>query len=211
MMHGYNLTERLQKVLAMAREEATRLHHEYVGTEHLLLGLIRERKGVAANVLARLNVDPDELRRQIDKIVKPGRATSHPGPDLPYTSRAKQVLELAMMQMRDLGHSYAGTEHLLLGLLAEGKGIAAQVLGSAGVHRDVAKAEVNAILGTELPGQELSPHPPTTYEQPGAPRGKAIERVDLILAYEDGSQFTVSFRDADELRGFLAWVAASGG
>src|SRR6266571_4715334 len=93
-MNGYNFTDRVRKVLQMAREEAARLHHEYVGTEHILLGLIREGEAVAA------------------------------GPDLPYTSRAKKVLELAMSEARELNHSYVGTEHLLLGLLREEKGIA---------------------------------------------------------------------------------------
>ncbi len=210
MMDGYSLTERLRKVLAMAREEAARLHHEYVGTEHLLLGLTREREGVAATALGRLNVDLDELRVRIEKVVKAGPAASHPGPDLPYTSRAKRVLELAMTQMRDLRHSYAGTEHLLLGLLAEQKGIAAQVLNFAGVELDPARAEILRILGTEVPPQSSSPHPPTSHEQLVAQRGKAIERVDVILEYDDGSHFTASFRNTNEARGFLMWVASSG-
>ena len=211
MMHGYNFTERLRKVLALAREESARLHHEYVGTEHLLLGLTRETEGVAATALGRLNVDLDDLRHRVERVVKAGRATSYPGPDLPYTSRAKQVLELMLRHAGDLGHSFVGTEHLLLGLIAEGKGIAAQVLISAGVHLDAARAEVNALLGTELPGEELSRHVSTSYDQLAAQRGKAIEHVDLILEYQDGSQFTTSFRNADELLGFLRWVASATG
>jgi len=114
-MNGYNFTERVRKVLAMAREEASRLHHEYVGTEHILLGLIREGEGVAATVLQNLNVDLDEIQQKIEETVKKGKAPQ--ASDLPYTSRAKKVLELAMAEARDLSHSYVGTEHLLLGLL----------------------------------------------------------------------------------------------
>jgi ATP-dependent Clp protease ATP-binding subunit ClpC len=150
-MNGYNFTERVRKVLAMAREEAARLHHEYVGTEHILLGLIREGEGVAAAVLQNLNVDLDEVQQRIEDTVKKGKAATATGPDLPYTSRAKKVLELAMAEARDLSHSYVGTEHLLLGLLREEKGIAAQVLTDAGVNLDAARTETLRLLGTEMP------------------------------------------------------------
>src|SRR5687767_1192136 len=150
-MNGYNFTERVRKVLAMAREEAERLRHEYVGTEHILLGLIREGEGVAAAVLQNLSVDLDEIQQKIEETVKKGKAAAATGPDLPYTSRAKKVLELAMGEARDLSHGYVGTEHLLLGLLREEKGIAAQVLTDAGVNLDAAKAETLRLLGTEMP------------------------------------------------------------
>ena len=147
-MNGYNFTERVRKVLAMAREEAARLHHEYVGTEHILLGLIREGEGVAAAVLQNLSVDLDEIQQKIEETVKKGKAAQTTGPDLPYTSRAKKVLELAMSEARELNHSYVGTEHLLLGLLREEKGIAAQVLTDTGVNLDAARAETLRLLGT---------------------------------------------------------------
>src|SRR5690242_2809207 len=150
-MNGYNFTERVRKVLAMAREEAARLHHEYVGTEHILLGLIREGEGVAAAVLQNLSVDLDEIQQKIEETVKKGKAAQTTGPDLPYTSRAKKVLELAMGEARELNHSYVGTEHLLLGLLREEKGIAAQVLTDAGVNLDAARSETLRLLGTEMP------------------------------------------------------------
>src|SRR5579864_5388103 len=150
-MNGYNFTERVRKVLAMAREEAARLHHEYVGTEHILLGLIREGEGVAAAVLQNMNVDLDEIQQKIEETVKKGKAAQTTGPDLPYTSRAKKVLELAMSEARELNHSYVGTEHLLLGLLREEKGIAAQVLTDTGVNLDAARAETLRLLGTEMP------------------------------------------------------------
>src|SRR6266480_2289093 len=169
-MNGYNFTERVRKVLAMAREEAARLHHEYVGTEHILLGLIREGEGVAAAVLQNLSVDLDEIQQKIEETVKKGKAAAATGPDLPYTSRAKKVLELAMGEARDLSHGYVGTEHLLLGLLREEKGIAAQVLTDAGVNLDAAKAETLRLLGTEMPqgGTQAAPQgTPGTQPQTG--------------------------------------------
>ena len=152
MLNGYNFTERVRKVLAMAREEAARLRHEYVGTEHILLGLLREGEGVAATVLQNLSADLDDIQLKIEQVVKKGRPGQTTGPDLPYTSRAKKVLELSMEEARDLHHAYVGTEHILLGLLREERGIAAQVLVDAGVTLDRARDETLRILGTEIPG-----------------------------------------------------------
>jgi ATP-dependent Clp protease ATP-binding subunit ClpC len=165
-MNGYNFTERVRKVLTMAREEAARLHHEYVGTEHILLGLIREGEGVAATVLQNLNVELEEIQQKIEETVKKGKAGQASGPDLPYTSRAKKVLELAMSEARELNHSYVGTEHLLLGLLREEKGIAAQVLTDAGVNLEAARAETLRILGTEMPQQGSASQAPTASGAP---------------------------------------------
>src|SRR5687767_12121547 len=156
-MNGYNFTDRVRKVLQMAREEAARLHHEYVGTEHILLGLIREGEGVAAAVLTNLNVDLDDIQQKIEETVKKGKAAAAPGPDLPYTSRAKKVLELAMSEARELNHSYVGTEHLLLGLIREEKGIAAQVLADADLTLAAARAETLRILGTDVPPDRGTP------------------------------------------------------
>lgn len=153
IVNGYNFTDRVRKVLQMAREEAARLHHEYVGTEHILLGLIREGEGVGAAVLSNLDVDWREIQQQIEETVKKGKAAA--GPDLPYTSRAKKVLELAMSEARELNHEYVGTEHLLLGLLREEKGIAAQVLRDAGIDLQKARAETLRLLGAELPTTPL--------------------------------------------------------
>ena len=107
-MNGYNFTERVRKVLAMAREEAARLHHEYVGTEHILLGLIREGEGVAAAVLQNLSVDLEDVTQKIEDTVKKGKAAQATGPDLPYTSRAKKVLELAMAEARNPVPTFVG-------------------------------------------------------------------------------------------------------
>jgi ATP-dependent Clp protease ATP-binding subunit ClpC len=159
----------------MAREEAARLHHEYVGTEHILLGLIREGEGVAAAVLTNLNVDLEEIQQKIEETVKKGKAAAAAGPDLPYTSRAKKVLELAMSEARELNHSYVGTEHLLLGLLREEKGIAAQVLTDAGVNLEQARAETLRLLGSEMPatpaggGTGAQPTPPKSEKKSKTP------------------------------------------
>jgi ATP-dependent Clp protease ATP-binding subunit ClpC len=147
---NYNFTDRVRKVLAMAREEAVRLQHDYVGTEHILLGLIREGEGVAAAVLMNLNVDLDQIQERTEEQVRKGKAGATMG-ELPYTSRAKKVLEFAVAEARDLNHSYVGTEHLLLGLLREEKGVAAQVLESLGVTLEQAREQTLKLLGTDMP------------------------------------------------------------
>ncbi|HKK93525.1 MAG TPA: Clp protease N-terminal domain-containing protein, partial [Longimicrobiales bacterium] len=146
---NYNFTDRVRKVLAMAREEAIRLQHDYVGTEHILLGLIREGEGVAAAVLTNLSVDLDEVHERVEESVRKGKATIALG-ELPYTSRAKKVLEFAMTEAREFNHSYVGTEHLLLGLLREEKGIAAQVLNHLGISLEDARAETLKVLGSDV-------------------------------------------------------------
>ena len=146
---NYNFTERVRKVLSMARQEAIRLQHDYVGTEHILLGLIREGEGVAAHVLGNLSVDLDRIHERVEESVRKGKATIALG-ELPYTSPAKNVLEFAMSEAHELNHSYVGTEHLLLGLLRESKGIAAQVLNSLGVTIDEARAETQKVLGSDV-------------------------------------------------------------
>jgi len=193
-MHGYNFTERTRKVLAMAREEAVRLHHEYVGTEHILLGLIREGEGVAATILQNLNAELEEIQEKIEETVKKGKAAQITGPDLPYTSRAKKVLELAMEEARALQHSYVGTEHLLLGLLAEAKGIAVQVLGSLGVTLESARAEVLRLLGTEL-----TPYPGTE-----PPPNEKPARIGLSLHYSNGAVVRKSFTNVADAASFLS-------
>ena len=147
---NYNFTDRVRKVLAMAREEAIRLKHDYVGTEHILLGLIREGEGVAAAVLANLSADLDELKRLVEGNIRAGKSSSSIG-ELPYTTQAKNVLEHAMAETEELNHTYVGTEHLLLGLLRQEKGLAAKVLGEAGIGLDSARAETLKLLGTDMP------------------------------------------------------------
>ena len=149
MNYNFNFTERVRKVLSMARQEAIRLQHDYVGTEHILLGLIREGEGVAAHVLGNLGIDLDRVHERVSESVRQGKATIALG-DLPYTSPAKKVLDFAMAEARELNHSYVGTEHLLLGLLRESKGVAAQVLNSLDVSVEEARSETLKVLGRDV-------------------------------------------------------------
>ena len=180
---NYNFTERVRKVLSMARQEAIRLQHDYVGTEHILLGLIREGEGVAAHVLGNLSVDLDRIHERVEESVRKGKATIALG-ELPYTSPAKKVLEFAMAEARELNHSYVGTEHLLLGLLRESKGIAAQVLNSLGVTIEEARAETLKVLGSDVSsgspsasagGSSAGPVP-----GPGAARGEKKSKTPAL-------------------------------
>jgi ATP-dependent Clp protease ATP-binding subunit ClpC len=132
--------------MALANQEAQRFNHEYVGTEHVLLGLVKEGQGVAANVLHNLQVDLKKIRLEVEKIVKSGPNMVTMG-KLPQTPRAKKVIEFAIEEARNLGHNYVGTEHLLLGLLREHDGVAAQVLMNLGLKLDDVRAEVLNILG----------------------------------------------------------------
>ncbi len=139
-------TERAQRVILIAQEEAKRLNHDYVGTEHILLGLIALGEGVAAQVLANLGVDLRRVRAEIEKIVGTGDNVMLLG-EIPFTPRAKKVLELAVEEAQNMGHSHVGTEHLLLGLIREEEGVAAQVLENLGVRLDIVREEVISLLG----------------------------------------------------------------
>ncbi len=134
-------TDRAQRVVVLAQEEARTLNHNYIGTEHLLLGLVREGEGVAAKALESLGISLDEVRQQVEEII--GQGQEAPPGHIPFTPRAKKVMELAQREANDLGHSYIGTEHLLLGLAREGEGVAAQVLVKLGA--DLARARQQTI------------------------------------------------------------------
>ncbi|HZY65342.1 MAG: ATP-dependent Clp protease ATP-binding subunit [Actinomycetota bacterium] len=138
-------TERARKVVVLAQEEARHFNHNYIGTEHLLLGLLREDEGVAARALASLNVTLDEVREQVESIVGYGEEGS--GGQAPFTPRSKKVLELALREALQLGHNYIGTEHILLGLVRESEGVAARVLSNLDVDPDKVRREVVRMLG----------------------------------------------------------------
>ncbi len=140
-------TERAQQVLVLAQDEARRLSHNFIGTEHLLLGLVKEGAGIAARVLQNAGVDFTQLRQEGEKIIPQGE--KNPPQSISYTPRAKRVIELAIEESQNLGHNYVGTEHLLLGLLREGEGIAAQVLTNMGIDLKRARKEVIQLLGGE--------------------------------------------------------------
>ncbi|MDP2923438.1 MAG: ATP-dependent Clp protease ATP-binding subunit [Candidatus Omnitrophota bacterium] len=145
-------TERARKVLVLAKEEARRFNHDYIGTEHILLGLIREGEGVACAVLQNLGIDLERLRIEIEKLISPGSSASVLG-DIPFTPRAKKALELAAEEAHNLGHNYIGTEHILLGLIREGEGLASQVLFSLGVDLRKIREEIATLLGGSQPFQ----------------------------------------------------------
>jgi len=147
-------TDRARKVMQLANQEAQRFNHEYIGTEHILLGLVKEGSGVAANVLKNLEVDLRKIRLEVEKIVQSGPDMVTMG-KLPQTPRAKKVIEYAMEEARNLNHNYVGTEHLLLGLLREQEGVAAQVLMNLGLKLEDVRDEVLTLLGgTSLEGSE---------------------------------------------------------
>lgn len=201
-MNAYNFTERVRRALQRARDEALALRHEYVGTEHLLLALcVRERdvgEGVATAALDRLGVDLEAVRETVLKLVKPGHGTAA-GPDLPYTSRAKRALELAVSEARRLQHSYVGTEHLLLGLVAEERGIGAQSLHAHGVSLPRLDETILALLGTDGPGAV-------------APSNRPAESVPLVVTvlveHGEGRLEARKFRTAREAAQFLLHLDA---
>src|SRR5919202_5043568 len=118
-------TDRARRVVVLAQEEARLLNHNYIGTEHILLGLIHEGEGVAATALTELGISLEAVRAQVEEIIGPGEKA--PSSHIPFTPRAKKVLELSLRESLELGHNYIGTEHILLGLIREGQGVAAQV------------------------------------------------------------------------------------
>ena len=148
-------TDRARKVMQLANQEAQRFNHEYIGTEHVLLGLVKEGTGVAANVLKNLDVDLRKIRLEVEKLVQSGPEMITMG-KLPQTPRAKKVIEYSMEEARNLNHNFVGTEHILLGLLREQEGVAAQVLMNLGLKLEEVREEVLNLLGNGLEGGEGS-------------------------------------------------------
>ncbi|MBM10534.1 MAG: NDP-hexose 4-ketoreductase [Chloroflexi bacterium] len=191
-------SERARRVLSLAQEEAQRFNHNYIGTEHILLGLVRETEGVAARVLSSLSVDLSKVRSAVEFII--GRGEKPAQGEIGLTPRAKKVVELAVDEARRMNHTYIGTEHLLIGLLREGEGVAAGVLESLGVTLDKVRAETHRILshtsGTGAQGSRSATRTPTLDQlgidltvaakseklDPVIGREKEIERVIQILS-----------------------------
>ena len=190
-------TERSQRVLVLAQEEAIRLGHSNIGTEHLLLGLVLEGEGIAAKALTLLEVDPNVVRKEVEQLI--GRENVKPL-NMSYTPRAKRVIELSQDEARRLGHSYIGTEHLLLGLIREGEGVAAHVLNNLGVNLNNARQQVLQLLGSgesTATGEDSVKHNTPTLDEMGRDltkiakeggldpvigREKEIERVIQVLS-----------------------------
>jgi deoxycytidylate deaminase len=154
-------TDRSRKIMALANQEAQRFNHEYIGTEHILLGLVKEGSGVAANVLKKLGVDLRKVRLEVEKLVKSGPEMVTMG-KLPQTPRSKRVLEYAVEEARELHNNYLGTEHILLGLLREGDGIAAQILMNLGLDVQKVRDEVLSLLGGTPTSKKWSRRPSWT-------------------------------------------------
>jgi ATP-dependent Clp protease ATP-binding subunit ClpC len=174
-------TERARQVVVLAQNEARALRHNYIGTEHLLLGLLREEEGIAARVLGELAVTVDEVRAQVGRIVGQGDEEVDTG-QIPFTPRAKKVLELALREAQALGHQYIGTEHLLLGLVRENSGVAARILLDFGADAETIRSEIIGLLSGGRPGRVgglvSTPGATTTY----APaRGRALPPVALLV------------------------------
>jgi ATP-dependent Clp protease ATP-binding subunit ClpC len=165
-------TDRARKVMALANQEAQRFNHEYIGTEHILLGLVKEGSGVGANVLKNLDVDLRKVRLEVEKLVKSGPDMVTMG-KLPQTPRAKKVIEYAIEEARNLNHNYVGTEHLLLGLLREHDGVAAQVLMNLGLKLEEVREEVLNLLGAGVESEE-----PQAQEKQGQNRKSKTPALD---------------------------------
>jgi ATP-dependent Clp protease ATP-binding subunit ClpC len=163
-------TDRARRVVVLAQEEARMLNHSSIGTEHVLLGLIHEGEGVAARALEALGISLGDVRSEIEEIV--GQGQTLPYSHIPFTPRAKKVLELSLREALQLGHNYIGTEHILLGLVAEGEGVAGQVLARRGATMERVRAEVVSLLQGYVPEVEPAGSAPT-HEEPLCPRCRA--------------------------------------
>lgn len=147
-------TDRARRVVVHAQEEARRLNHNYIGTEHLLLGLIAEPDTVSANALVSHGVDVSAIRQAVVRII--GEGTEAPSGHIPFTPRAKKVLELTLRESLQMGHNYIGSEHILLGLIREGEGVAAQVLTQLGVNLNDLRVTVKELVTSKEPAESIS-------------------------------------------------------
>ena len=212
-------TDRSRKVMQLANQEAQRFHHEYIGTEHILLGLVKEGSGVAANVLKNLDMDFRKIRREIEAIVQHGPGTDSPlAGRLPHTPRAKKVIEYSIEEARNLNHNYIGTEHLLLGLLREQEGVAAQVLMNLGLSLERVRQEVMNLLGQNplarpepqpaLPAVPLQGIGELTAEQFEAAQGllrRLLRQRDAAVQEQDFERAARRRDEANALMCLITW------
>jgi len=207
-MTSYNFTERVRQTLAAARERAVALNHEYVGTEHILLAFL-ESDGVGATALQNLNVDLRQAAEMVMSTVKRAPSEITRGPDAPYSSRSKKVLELAISEADAMNHSYVGTEHLLLGLLGEGHGIAAEVLHRLGVQLDEARQQVLAIVGGRGRTRVVVPDDIVhrgVREAVAPPQDELPTTIDVTLRYSNGAVVRRSFTNRGDTTKFLSSI-----
>jgi ATP-dependent Clp protease ATP-binding subunit ClpC len=187
-------TDRSRRVVVLAQEEARMLNHNYIGTEHILLGLVHEGEGVAARALGSMSISLEAIRREVQEAIGQGQAA--PTGHIPFTPRAKKVLELSLREALQLGHNYIGTEHILLGLVREGEGVAAQVLEKLGASLDRVRLAVIQLLSGYPggPGQETWPIEEPTTAEPICPSCR--RPLEISLGYR-----TVTARPAEEDEG----------
>jgi ATP-dependent Clp protease ATP-binding subunit ClpA len=199
-----HFNDRAKRILALAQDEAIRFNHNYIGTEHLLLGLIREGEGVAARALDALNVDLSKVRTAVEFIIGRGPATTSPS-EITMSPRTKRVLELAVDEARKLGHSTVGSEHLLLGLVREGEGIASGVLESLGVSMEKLRHQIIATIGSSAPAGSASAAPGPA---PVAREASAVRPFDrfndrakrvLALAQDEAIRFNHNYMGPEHL------------
>jgi ATP-dependent Clp protease ATP-binding subunit ClpC len=173
-----------RRVIVLAQEEARRLNHHYIGSEHILLGLLRDDESVAAGALLSLGITLEAVRQQVEEIV--GRGKKMPSGHIPFTPRAKKVLELSLREALQLGHSYIGPEHILLGLLREGEGVAVQVLVALGGDLNQVRLQVIQLLGQEAAAGDIPAAERVTGEAARSPRsvnpGSWLAEVQVALA-----------------------------
>jgi ATP-dependent Clp protease ATP-binding subunit ClpC len=175
-------TSSARRVVVLAQEESRRLDHNYIGTEHILLGLIREGEGVGSKTMRSLEISLDAVREKVEEIIGHGKVA--PSGHIPFTPRSKKVLELALREAMDLGHNYIGSEHILLGLIREGEGVAAQVLKQLGATLPEVRERVMAVLRETPPEPARSEVPVERRAPPGQLRD-ILRRLDALAAQLD--------------------------
>jgi ATP-dependent Clp protease ATP-binding subunit ClpA len=196
---GYDFTQRVRGALIKAREEAHRRHHEYVGTEHLLIGLLEEDDALVMDVLENLGARPYEIRATVEHLIQNGAASQKPRlPDLPYTPRARIVLDQSIAVAHEFGDGYVGTQHLLLGLIRENQGLAAQALAAAGLTEPLLRREIVRLLQGEGVAAALDIDTTAQRGETQVPLSIAVE-----VRYEDGTLAKKVFTSPSEAIGFL--------
>lgn len=196
---GYDFTNRVRGALIKARDEAHRRHHEYVGTEHLLLGLLGEEDALVTDVLENLGANPFLIQSAVDGMIVDGLPDARVRvPDLPYTPRARVVLDQSISVAHEFGDGYVGTQHLLLGIMRERHGVAAQAMSTAGLSEPKLHREIVRILQGEGVAATLDAEPTSASDDTQVPLSIAVE-----LRYDDGSLAKKIFTSKDEAIGFL--------
>jgi ATP-dependent Clp protease ATP-binding subunit ClpA len=185
-------TERARQVVVLAQDEARALEHNYIGTEHLLLGLLREDEGLAARILEALDITVEEVRAQVARIV--GRGDALTMGQIPFTPRAKKVLELSLREALSLGHNYIGTEHVLLGLVREDEGVAARILLDFGADAEAIRNEVIRTLGGSGRAPEAAERPTEDFPP------EVAERIDEVRREKEAAIDAQEYERAAELR-----------